>query len=30
VDSGVLTTLDANFLDANRLFVCGAPGGEYV
>jgi GNAT superfamily N-acetyltransferase len=30
VDDETLAALDANFLDANRLFVSFAPGGEYV
>jgi GNAT superfamily N-acetyltransferase len=30
VDATTLAALDANYLEANRLFVCGAKGGEYV
>jgi hypothetical protein len=30
VEPEALAALDANYLDANRLFVCGAKGGEYV
>jgi GNAT superfamily N-acetyltransferase len=30
VDDATLSALDANYLDASRAFVTGAPGGEYV
>jgi GNAT superfamily N-acetyltransferase len=29
MDAATLAALDANYLDASRLFVVGAPGGEY-
>jgi GNAT superfamily N-acetyltransferase len=29
MDAARLAALDANYLDASRLFVCGARGGEY-
>jgi GNAT superfamily N-acetyltransferase len=30
MNAAQLAALDANYLDANRLFVVGAPGGEYL
>ena len=30
MDRDTLAALDANYLDANRAFVCGADTGEYV
>lgn len=30
MDAATLAALDANYLDASRLFVVGAPGGEYL